>query len=96
MALLLPLILVIAMVTLVLFHRGRDGSVRARLAQLETGLEQRLVTGRHDPGMAGISLNDLPQHVHDAIQAGCGDDPGQTRRALAVIREYREFRGWKA
>ncbi|MAK63320.1 MAG: hypothetical protein CMF75_01040 [Maricaulis sp.] len=96
MALLLPLILVVAMATLILLHRGRDGSVRTRLARLEAGLEARLAGG--DPGsdFAEISLNDLPQHVHDAVQAGCGDDAGQTRRALAVIREYRDFRGWKA
>ncbi len=96
MALLLPLILVVAMVTLVLMHRGRDGSVRSRLGRLEAGLEQRLAGKAAEPGFADISLNDLPQHVHDAIQAGCGNDPVQARRALAVIREYREFRGWKA
>ncbi|WP_203295005.1 hypothetical protein [Maricaulis parjimensis] len=95
MALLLPLILVIALITLVLLHRGRDGSVRARLAQLEAGLERLLAGDEAQADLSGISLNDLPQHVHDAVQAGCGRDRDQTRRALSVIREYREFRGWK-
>ncbi|WP_138512245.1 hypothetical protein [Maricaulis alexandrii] len=96
MALLLPLILVVAMVTLVLLHRGRDGSVRARLGQLEAGLEARLAGQATAPDFSDTSLNGLPQHVHDAIQAGCAGDPDQARRALAVIREYRAFRGWKA
>lgn len=96
MALLLPLILLIAMVTLVLLHRGRDGSVRTRLDQLETGLEARLAGQETAPGFSETSLNGLPQHVHDAVQSGCVGGPVEARRALAVIREYREFRGWKA
>lgn len=91
MALLLPIILVVAMAVLFAQHRGRDARIRRLLDAIDTDL----AAGRAGVA-AGRDLNRLPHHLHDAIlRAGSAPQPEQVRRTRAAIAEYREFRGWQ-
>lgn len=91
MALLLPLILIVAMAVLFAQHRGRD----ARIRRLLEAIDGDLAAGRAGAA-AERDLNRLPHHLHDAIlRAGTAPQPDQISRARAAIAEYRDFRGWR-
>ncbi|WP_291841493.1 hypothetical protein [Maricaulis sp.] len=98
MALLVPIVLVAILLFLALRYRSRDGGLRACLWRVE----QSFLGVVDASGPITLfeadrdALREAPEHlfrlVEIALAGGGREDRG---RALAAIREYREFRGWK-
>lgn len=80
MALLLPLILLVAIMALVWLHRSRDRGLAQQLGVIERDLAARLVRLERgekpvaggpgiDAGEAGDALTKAPQHIFDSVHA---------------------------
>ncbi|WP_417488358.1 hypothetical protein [Maricaulis sp.] len=99
MALLVPLALIVVLAVLFLGHRSRDGGLRGELWRIEQALIGSVESGVvPDPGLMGSDhLREAPEHLYRLIVDAFGSrDETAAHRALAGIREYRAFRGWKA
>ncbi|ABI66659.1 MAG: hypothetical protein ACJAU5_000723 [Maricaulis maris] len=99
MAFLLPIALVVILSILFLGHRSRDGGLRGELWRIEQALIGAAENGVvPDPDlMRSDHLREAPEHLYRLIVDAFGKrDETALHRALAGIREYRAFRGWKA
>lgn len=98
MALLLPLALVAVLSILVFRHQSRDGGLRGDLWRIEQALIGATENGVvPDPDLLGSDhLQEAPEHLYRLVVDAIGSrDEAVIHRALAGIREYRAFRGWK-
>ncbi|WP_417467205.1 hypothetical protein [Maricaulis sp.] len=98
MALLVPIVLVLILVFLALRYRSRDGGLKACLGRIEQSLTGPPEHGaaRKLAGADAEALREAPEHLFRLVISAMEDESPRTRvRALAAIREYREFRGWK-
>ncbi|MFY0636621.1 hypothetical protein [Maricaulis maris] len=99
MALLVPVVLIVILLFLALRYRSRDGGLKVCLARVEAALVA--APGGDDVDVALSSedvdaLREAPEHLFRLVVTRREGADKQTRqRALAAIREYREFRGWK-
>lgn len=99
MALLVPIILVAILIFLALRYRSRDGGLKACLQRIEQSLSVAADTGVAAPlsETDGEALREAPEHLFRLVVHAMGEgDRTARQRALTAIREYREFRGWKA
>ncbi|WP_323761695.1 hypothetical protein [Maricaulis sp.] len=99
MALLLPFALLVVLAILVMRHQSRDGGLRGDLWRIEQALIGATENGVElDAGLMGSPhLQEAPEHLYRLVaEAVTSRDAAAGHRALAGIREYRVFRGWKA
>ncbi|OLF71819.1 hypothetical protein AWH62_11835 [Maricaulis sp. W15] len=98
MALLVPIVLVAILLFLALRYRSRDGGLRACLWRLEQSLVGALENGTVAAALPAdpAALQEAPEHLYRLLVDALTRDDRETRlRAIAAIREYRDFRGWK-
>ena len=99
MALLVPIVLAVVLLFLALRYRSRDGGLRACLWRVEQALVGALESGSVATVVPAdlAALQEAPEHLYRLlVDALTSDDRDARLRALAAIREYREFRGWRA
>jgi len=99
MALLVPIVLGAILLILALRYRSRDGGLQACLWRVE-----QLLIGAEESGSAPAvseadleALREAPEHLFRLVMSALENSQADDRtRALAAIREYRSFRGWKS